>query len=78
MTKPICKCSSEACQVRVRRGLVPFCEMPAAPSTPDPPNVFRSYERAGEHRRTLPNPDRYTIVSVTRSGGPKRFAVVLK
>lgn len=73
-----CRCNSASCRVRMRRSLVPFCELPTPPSTPKPSNEFGSYTRAGEHVAELPDPDRYKIVSVTRSGGPKRFAVVLK
>lgn len=78
MTKSACRCNSSACQLRMRRGLVAFCELPTPPSRPDPPNVFPTYERAGEHLSALPDPSQYTIRSVTRSGGPKRFAVVRK
>ena len=77
---PACTCGLSACATRAARGLVPFCRLENPKPEPLPANVFNTYQGASEYLGAMPATTRrdYTIRSIRRSGGPKRFAVVLK
>lgn len=64
-------CGHNGCDVRVARGLTPFCQMTLTPKD-KPANVFHTYTAAVNYARA--NGGRVQCVTVT--GGPKTFAVM--
>lgn len=66
-----CSCGNQACQVRERRGLVAFCQMP--PPASRPAAGFDTYAEAAGARQA---DQRIRSVGGVLSGFPVRFVLV--
>jgi hypothetical protein len=67
----VCRCKGFGCEVRIARGMTPFCQMPTPVSTPEP-NVYGSYREALEQA----NGRHVEACGGYAMGNPRLFRVV--